>query len=162
MKTTKAGAKPATKKAASTKSTAAKKTTKSTTKSTTKKTTPKKKAAKPKPVEKVKVMTKAEQLCAGVNPDIKAQAITLANAVLTMQEKIEQQIPKYKDADLAQEVTLGTGEKILRQNPLTQEFRATVRDYATALNDLDEILDSKKAATEISPVEALRNKFKVG
>lgn len=122
----------------------------------------KKTVKKPMTVETVKTPTKAELLCDGVNPDIKAQAVTLANAVLTMQGKIEQQIPNYRDADLAQEVTLGTGEKILRQNPLTQEFRATVRDYATALNNLNEILDNKKAASEVSPVEALRNKFKVG
>ena len=107
-------------------------------------------------------MTKAEQLCQNVNPDLKAQAITLANAVLTMQEKIEQQIPNYKTADLAQEVTVGTGEKMLRQNPLTQEFRATVRDYATALNNLEEILESKPAAQGASAVEQLRNRFKVG
>lgn len=127
-----------------------------------KKKTAKKAVKKPKAVEPINVKTKAELLCEGVSPEIKAQAITLANAVLTMQEKIEQQTPKYKDADLAQEVTLGTGEKVLRPNPLTQEFRATVRDYATALNNLDEILNEKKAATEVSPVKQLRNKFKVG
>ena len=122
----------------------------------------KKTTTRPKKVEKVPVLSKAEQLCAGVNPDLKAQAVTLANAVLTMQEKIEQQIPNYKAADLAQEVTVGTGEKMLRQNPLTQEFRATVRDYATALNNLEEILDSKKASKEVSAVEELRSRFKVG
>ena len=128
-----------------------------------KKTAAKKKTStRPKKVEKVPVMTKAEQLCAGVNPDLKAQAVTLANAVLTMQEKIEQQIPNYKTADLAQEVTVGTGEKMLRQNPLTQEFRATVRDYATALSNLEEILDSKQTPKEVSAVEELRSRFKVG
>ena len=140
--------------------TAPKKT--ATPKAPAKKKTTKKTVKKPMTVEPVKTPTKAELLCDGVNPDIKAQAVTLANAVLTMQGKIEQQIPNYRDADLAQEVTLGTGEKILRQNPLTQEFRATVRDYAAALNNLNEILDNKKAASEVSPVEALRNKFKVG
>lgn len=133
-----------------------------TPKASAKKKTTKKTTAKPRAVEPVKVKTKAELLCEGVSSDVKAQAIALANAVLTMQEKIEQQTPKYKDAELAQEVTLGTGEKVLRPNPLTQEFRATVRDYAAALNNLDEILNNKKAATEVSPVEALRSKFKVG
>ena len=141
-----------------TRSAAPKKTTKKKTTAATKKAT----TSRPKKVEKVPVMTKAEQLCQNVNPDLKAQAITLANAVLTMQEKIEQQIPNYKTADLAQEVTVGTGEKMLRQNPLTQEFRATVRDYATALNNLEEILESKPAAQEASAVEQLRNRFKVG
>ena len=54
-------------------------------------------------------------------------------------------------------------EKMLRQNPATQEFRATVRDYAQALSSLKEILDvNNKVETTISPVEDLRKRFKVG
>lgn len=160
---------------ATTKKTPAKKTgttKKPVTAKTTKKTISKPKAvtkpkttktaAKPKMVEKVQVKTKAETLCERVEPELKAQAITLANAVLTMQEKIEQQIPNYKKADLAQKVIVGTGEEMLRQNPLVQEFRAMVRDYATALNNLEEILENKKAEPEVSPLDSLRNRFGVG
>ena len=130
---------------------------------TTKKTTTKTAATKrPKAVEKVPAKSKAEILCESVGPELKAQAITLANAVLTMQEKIEQQIPNYKKADLAQKVIVGTGEEMLRQNPLVQEFRATVRDYAAALNNLEEILENKKAEPEVTPLDSLRNRFGVG
>lgn len=108
-------------------------------------------------------MTEAENLCKNVTPNLKEQAITLTNAVLAMQEKIEQQIPIYKQMPLAQQVKVGTGEKMLRQNPATQEFRATVRDYAQALSSLKEILDTNnKVETTISPVEDLRKRFKVG
>ncbi len=108
-------------------------------------------------------MTEAEKLCKNVTPNLKEQAITLTNAVLAMQEKIEQQIPIYKQMPLAQQVKVGTGEKMLRQNPATQEFRATVRDYAQALSSLKEILDvNNKVETTISPVEDLRKRFKVG
>ena len=81
-------------------------------------------------------MTQAEKICANVSADIKSQAVTLANAVLAMQEKIDQQIPIYEQMPLAQQVTVGTGERMLRQNPAVQEFRATVREYAQALNSL--------------------------
>ena len=131
-------------------------------KKTTKTAAKKKTTSKPKTVAKVPVKTKAELLVEGVSPDIKAQAVTLANAVLALQEKIEQQIPNYKEADLTQKVIVGTGEEVLRANPLMQEFRATVRDYATALNNLDEMLEKKQQKTGASPVEALRNRFKVG
>ena len=108
-------------------------------------------------------MNEAEKLCKNVTPNLKEQAITLTNAVLAMQEKIEQQIPIYKQMPLAQQVKVGTGEKMLRQNPATQEFRATVRDYAQALSSLKEILDTNnKVETTISPVEVLRKRFKVG
>lgn len=128
----------------------------------TKKTTKKvvKKTTRPKAVEKI-TKTKAELMCEKVHPDLRAQAITLANSVLTMQEKIEQQIPTYKSQPLAQEVTVGTGETILRANPITQEFRATVRDYAQALKSLNEILDAKKNKEETSSLDDLRKRFGV-
>lgn len=131
---------------------------------TPKKTTAKKATTKrpSKPKEIVKPLTPAEQICSNVEPKLKSQAVTLANAVLTMQEKIEQQIPIYKQMPLAQQVTVGTGERMLRQNPATQEFRATVRDYATALNCLEDILDGKKAAPEKSTVEDIRKRFGIG
>ena len=106
-------------------------------------------------------MTQAEQICANVSTDIKPQAITLANAVLAMQNKIDQQIPIYEQMPLAQTVTVGTGEKMLRQNPAVQEFRATVRDYATALNNLQDILTENKSHAQISSLDALKSKIKV-
>lgn len=119
----------------------------------------KKKTTTKKPI---KEMSLAEKMCENVSGDIKAQAITLTNAVLAMQDKIEQQIPIYKQMPLAQQVKVGTGERMLRQNPATQEFRATVRDYAAALNNLKDILEAQKAAPTISEVEDLRARFKVG
>lgn len=120
-------------------------------------TAKKKATAKPLPPR-----TKADEICRDVAPEIKAQAVTLANAVLTMQEKIEQQIPIYKQMPLAQQVTVGTGESMLRANPATQEFRATVRDYAQALDSLNKILDENKTAPATSAVDDLRSRFKVG
>lgn len=106
--------------------------------------------------------TKAEKMCENVAPDIKPQAITLANAVLTIQDKIEQQIPIYKQMPLAQQVKVGTGETILRANPATQEFRATVRDYAQTLNNLNGILNADKVPNKTSSVDDLRKRFGVG
>ena len=106
-------------------------------------------------------MERAEKICAGVSPDIKPQAVTLANAVLAMQNKIEQQIPIYEKMPIAQQVTVGTGERMLRQNPAVQEFRATVRDYSQALSNLRAIIDNNKAPAEVSSLNDLRAKFKV-
>jgi len=117
---------------------------------------------KPVTVQQIPPKSKAEEICENVNPAIQSQAVTLTNAVLAMQEKIEQQIPIYKQMPLAQQVTVGTGEKMLRQNPATQEFRATVRDYASALNCLEDILDTQKPVTEVSTIDDLRKRFKIG
>ena len=86
-------------------------------------------------------MTQAEKLCLGVNPTIKKQALTLANAVIAMQEKLDQQIPRLKDMELYQEVKVGTGETVLRQNPAIAEFRALVRDYTQTLGKLKDLID---------------------
>ena len=153
-----------------------KKPTKATTKKPTKAVKTTKKTAKPQAKPKAKTTkrttkpkavqpmpkSKAEELCERVGPELRAQTVSLANAVLTMQEKIEQQIPIYKSEPLSQKVTLGTGEEVQRVNPFVQEFRATVRDYASALNNLKEILEENKTEASISPVDSLRNKFKVG
>lgn len=97
-------------------------------------------------------MTQAEKICANVSADIRPQAVTLANAVLAMQAKLEEQIPIYKQMPLAQQVTVGTGERMLRQNPAVQEFRATVRDYVQALNSLQQLTDSTDNNTQ--PVDS--------
>lgn len=106
-------------------------------------------------------MTQAEKICANVSADIKPQAMTLANAVLAMQNKIDQQIPVYEKMPLAQQVTVGTGEKMLRANPAVQEFRATVRDYSQALSNLRAVIDNNSTPAETSSLESIRAKFKV-
>jgi hypothetical protein len=99
-------------------------------------------------------------MCAGASVNVRPQAITLAKAVFAMQDKIEQQIPIYEQMPLAQQVTVGTGERMLRQNPATQEFRATVRDYAAALNNLQNIIGETTVA-DVQNLESLRSRFKV-
>lgn len=106
-------------------------------------------------------MTQAEKICVNVSKDIRPQAVTLANAVLAMQAKIDQQIPIYEQMPLAQQVTVGTGEKMLRQNPAVQEFRATVRDYSQALNNLKAIVDNNAEPVEIDDITDVKRKFKL-
>lgn len=106
-------------------------------------------------------MTDTEKICSNVNADIKPQAETLAKAVLTMQAKIEQQIPIYQQMPLAQQVKVGTGEVMLRANPAVQEFRATVRDYAQALNNLQDILENNKAPAQVAALDDFRKKYKI-
>lgn len=105
-------------------------------------------------------MTQVEKICANVSADIRPQAVTLANAVLAMQNKIEQQIPLYEEMPLAQQVTVGTGETMLRQNPAVQEFRATVRDYSQLLSNLYDILENHKKPTTVTSLSDMRNKLK--
>ena len=104
-------------------------------------------------------MTQAEKLCADVSQDLKPQAMTLANAILAIQGKIEQQIPVFEKMPLAQTVRVGTGEKILRQNPAIAEFRALTREYAQALSNLKALKDETDTEVEIRPPSGKLLKF---
>lgn len=106
-------------------------------------------------------MARAEKICENVRQDLRSQVETLTNAVLAMQAKINQQIPVYEQMPLAQTVKVGTGEVMLRQNPATQEFRATVRDYAAALKDLQTMIEGNQAPAEVLSLDELRARFKV-
>ena len=85
-------------------------------------------------------MTEAEKMCIYIDDKLKPQALVLADAIIALQNKIKQQTPIYENEPLAQEVVVGTGEKILRQNPMVQEYRATVRDYYQALGKFNELI----------------------
>ena len=103
----------------------------------------------------------AEKICAGVSADLKPMAITLASAILAMQEKIEEQIPIYGKNPLAQELVTTQGEKANKNNPIMQEFRAHVRDYGASLRDLKTIVSENKEPAQLSDMAQLRKKFKI-
>ena len=106
-------------------------------------------------------MKSAKAICKNVAKDIKPQAITLAAAVLAMQEKIDENIPVYKELPIAQTLTTTQGEPALRANPALQEFRATVRDYAEALKNLRAILDEKTEPAEVTSLDSIRARLRV-
>lgn len=105
---------------------------------------------------------KAAKLCENIDPAIKPLAETLAEAILAMQEKITEQTPIYAEMPLAQQVRVGTGESMLRSNPAVVEYRATVRDYASALKEFKNIIEENETH-EAGPtmVEDLRKKYKI-
>ncbi len=92
---------------------------------------------------------------------IRPFTVSLTNAVMALQKKIEGQTDYYAELPLAQEVTVGTGETMLRANPAAVEYRATVRDYAAALKSLSDILDAKHEEPAEEDIDSLRKKFKV-
>lgn len=102
----------------------------------------------------------AARICAGVDKKYKKQAVTLAKAVIALQDKIEQQLPIYEQLPLAQTLTTTQGEKALKQNPAVAEFRATVRDYATSLKNLQDIVENNKAPEKQTTLTDFRLKLK--
>ena len=86
---------------------------------------------------------------------------TLEKAILTVQKKITQQIPVFRNAPLAQEVTVGTGETMLRQNPEVSEFRALVKDYSQLLKAYKELTADNDNKSNVQALEDIRSKFKV-
>ena len=106
-------------------------------------------------------MDSIEKLCERVDEDLKPQVVTLARAVAALQDKIETQMDLYKRSPLGQVVTTMQGERVVKQNPIMQEYRATVRDYAASLKNLQDMLESYGEPAEVSSLDALRGKFKI-
>ena len=135
---------------------------KTTKKTTTKKPTAKTQAINPVPVLETYTPSQAEKMCKGISPSLRPLALTLADSLLTLQRKIEKQTPIYETEPLVQEVTVGTGETILRSNPFVQEFRATVREYASTLKAFKELVDAKNKTAESSPLDNLKSRYNIG
>ena len=102
-----------------------------------------------------------EKLCERVDEDLRPQVVTLARAVAALQEKIEQQTDLYRCVPLSQLVTTMQGEQVYKANPIVQEYRATVRDYAASLKNLQDMLENHSAPAEVSSLDALRKTFKI-
>lgn len=107
-------------------------------------------------------MIKAEKLCEGVDPSIRPQVVTLADAVLTLEKKITKHLKEVESMPLSIEVTMGDDRTVERANPALQEFRALVRDYSSSLKSLRDILGERSEGKTESSIDSLRNKFKVG
>lgn len=85
---------------------------------------------------------------------------TLKKAILAMKRKIDKNKTEFLNAPLTVEVELGDGRVVTRTNTIVQEYRALVRDYATALKAYKDITEGK-IEKEASTLSDLRTKFKV-
>ncbi len=85
---------------------------------------------------------------------------TLEHAIEAMRKKIEAEAPVFLDEPLAQSVIVNTGETVLRTNPNVSEFRALVKDYATAIKSYKEIAGNE-ANDDVDQLANLRERFKV-
>ena len=85
---------------------------------------------------------------------------TLQKAILSMQRKITKNKTDFLNAPLTIEAEMGDGRTIERANPFVQEYRALVRDYASAMRAYKDITGTK-GGSETSQLDDIRAKFKV-
>ena len=85
---------------------------------------------------------------------------TLMMTILSLQEKLIKNEKDFLEAPLMVEVEMGGGRWVPRSNPLVQEYRAMIRDFAAAIKAYKEITGEKDSA-QISSLESLRSRFKV-
>ena len=85
---------------------------------------------------------------------------TLLAAILSMQDKILEQLPEFEASELVVEVEMGDGRTITRANPMVQEFRELVKDYSKALKAYREISGTSEADGP-NRLEEMRVHFKV-
>jgi hypothetical protein len=90
----------------------------------------------------------------------KKQLETYKTAIRALRDKIEEQTPTFLEADLYQEVIVGTGELVRRSNPVVVEYRALVKDYGVALKNYRD-LAGDKAAADVTSLSEIRSRLKV-
>ena len=86
---------------------------------------------------------------------------TLRKAILSMQRKITKCKADFLAAPLTIEAEMGDGRIIERPNPLVQEYRSLVRDYAAALKSYKELTNDKDQTEEVNRLVDIRTRFKV-
>ena len=85
---------------------------------------------------------------------------TLRAAILALQKKLKDHEQDFLCAPLSIEVEMGDGRWVERSNPVVQEYRAMVRDYASALKSYKELTNNQEDE-EIDQLGNLRARFKV-
>ena len=85
---------------------------------------------------------------------------TLQKAIVSMQRKITKNRVEFVNAPLTIEVEMGDGRTIERANPFVQEYRALVKDFATAIKAYKEIT-GEAGEKEQSQLDSIRSKFRV-
>ena len=85
---------------------------------------------------------------------------TLQKAIVSMQRKITKNRVEFVNAPLTIEVEMGDGRTIERANPFVQEYRALVKDFATAIKAYKEITGEAREK-EPSQLDSIRSKFRV-
>ena len=110
-----------------------------------------------KPSEK----SPAARLVAGLPEKQRPFAETLAETAYAMKAKLEQQLPEYESAALTQTVTSTQGEKVIKQNPFVAEFRATARDYAFVVRELQATLADHGDSDKIADLVDFKNRYNI-
>ena len=85
---------------------------------------------------------------------------TLLEAILAMQDKLNEMTPEYLAADLTYDAEMSDGRIIKRANPLVQEYRALIKDYGNAIKVYKEITGDSGLETS-KKLDGIRMKFKV-
>lgn len=102
-----------------------------------------------------------KKILEGVQSPIKSQVETLCDVIETLEQKLIENNEKYKTEPLSVVINKKDGEITYRTNPFLEEYRATLRDYGTALTKLKELMKNDLGEVELSNINDLREKFKI-
>lgn len=78
-----------------------------------------------------------------------------------MQRKLTKHKSEFLSAPLSIEVEMGDGRIVDRANPIVQEYRALVRDFAAALRSYKELTDQQDQSEDSNKLEDIRSRFRV-
>lgn len=85
---------------------------------------------------------------------------TLKQAIFTLREKIIKHEEEFLQAPLSVEAEMGDGRYVDRANPLMQEYRALIRDLASAMKSYRDLTNEEHPA-EVTSLDDIRARLRV-
>ena len=85
---------------------------------------------------------------------------TLKQALFTIREKIIKHEDEFLEAPLSIEAEMGDGRYVERANPLVQEYRALIRDFASGMKAYRDLTSDEEHA-EVTSLDDIRARFRV-
>ena len=92
-------------------------------------------------------MKRANEICRGVSV-LHDEAVSLAEAVVLMSDKIKESIDTLKDAPLVIPYDNGGGQQGIRENPQYTAFEKLMASYIKSLRQLNEIVEKGSQTTK--------------
>ena len=102
----------------------------------------------------------ARKICEQVDERVKAQAVTLAEQVLFMADKLTESMEGIKEEPIVIPYDNGGGQCGIRENPAYAAYEKLLGTFTKSLAALRDMIGST-APKEMTALDDLRTKFKV-
>lgn len=101
-----------------------------------------------------------EEICKDIDIRVRPQAETLTKALLSMADKLEEELEQMESEPLVVDYDNGGGQSGVRENPYYPAYEKLLASYTKSLATLKDLIGDN-APAQTAALEDLRNKFRL-